>query len=92
MKDHRKNPMITARSMGDGMFLIPVSDDINKIRKIYRLNELGWFIWHNIDGAEDMDNLSLIISREFEVEKSLALKDARRFINDLIQAGAIIKE
>ena len=92
MKGYKKNSMVTARRMEDEMFLVPLSDDIKKIRKIYKLNELGWFIWQVIEDAEDLDDLSSIIAGEFDVETSLALKDAEKFIKELIQAGALSLE
>lgn len=92
MNRYRKNPMIVARMVDGHGFLIPLADDIQDMKKMYRLNPLGWFIWQVLDQVADLDALSDRISSEFDVDKTTALKDAENFIGHLINLGAIIEE
>lgn len=92
MKDYRKNPMVVARMVDGEGFLVPVADNMKEMRKIYKLNDLGWFIWQYVDRAADLDALSSLISLEFDVERAIARKDAQDFLEDLVRVGAFSEE
>ena len=92
MKGYKKDPKVVPRMVEGEGFLVPVADDMKEMRKIYKLNELGWFIWQCLDSAADLDELSYRISLEFEVERDLARKDAQDFLDGLVQVGAIFSE
>jgi len=90
MKGLIRNPMVVARKTEGERYLIPLADDLKEMRKIFRLNDLGWFIWRHLDSAEDLNALSSLISREFEVDQVTAHKDAEAFIEHLIQIKALL--
>ena len=92
MKGYYKNTMVVARMVDGEGFLVPVADDIKDMSKIYKLNDLGWFIWQCMDSAADLDELSNRISLDFDVEGSIARKDAQDFLEDLFRVGAIFSE
>ena len=92
MEGYRKNPMFVARQVeGDG-FLVPLAEDLKDIKKMHRLNDLGWYIWEHLEEVEEMKNLSSLISQEFEVDEATASRDAQVFLENLVNAGALIKE
>ncbi len=76
----------------DKGFLVPVSEDIREMRKVYRLNELGWFIWENLEKKEDPDGLASLISKEFSVGEAAALSDLSVFLNQLLCHGALLRK
>ena len=45
MKGYSKDIRVVARMVDGEGFLVPVADDMKEMRKIYKLNDLGWFIW-----------------------------------------------
>lgn len=92
MKGYCKDIRVVARMIDGEGFLVPVADDIKEMRKIYKLNEMGWFIWQCLDSAADLDELSYRISLEFYVERTIARKDAEDFLDGLIQVGAVFSE
>ena len=92
MKGYYKNIRVVARMVEGEGFLVPVADDMKEMRKIYKLNDLGWFIWQCLDSAADLDELSSLISLEFDVETALARRDAQDFLEGLDQVGAISSE
>ena len=92
MEGYRKNPMFVARRVeGDG-FLVPLAEDLKDIKKMHKLNDLGWYIWEHLGDVEDMENLSVLISQEFEVDEATASRDAQVFLKNLVDAGALIVE
>lgn len=92
MDGYRKNPMFVARRVeGDG-FLVPLAEDLKDIKKMHKLNDLGWYIWEQLGNVEDMKGLSAFISQEFEVDETTAARDAEAFLKNLVNAGALIME
>ncbi len=92
MEDYRKNPMFVARRVeGDG-FLVPLADDLKDITRMHKLNNLGWFIWENLEKVADIQDLSALIAREFDTDETTASRDAQVFLEDLVHAGALIAE
>jgi hypothetical protein len=91
MKNYRKNPLFVARKMMDQGFLVPVSEDIRDMRKVYRLNDLGWFVWENLDKKDDLKGLSALISGQFTVDKATARRDLSAFLNALVLTGALLR-
>lgn len=88
----RKNPMFVARMVEGEGYLVPVSPRGEEIRKVYRLNAVGWFLWQSIDGEEDLEGICAKISGEYDVEFEFALSDARKYIGDLVRIGALVSE
>ena len=87
-----KNPMIVARMVDGQRYLVPLAEDIRDMKKMYRLNHLGWFIWQVLDQVTDLDALSERISSEFDVAKITAFKDAKNFLKHLGNIGAILED
>lgn len=92
MKGIRKNPKVVARLHKGKGFLVPVSEKMDEMRKVFELNELGWLIWQRLDEADDLAALAEIITREFDVDADTALKDAEAFVDELLRVGALYGE
>ena len=92
MEGYRKNPMFVARRVEGEGFLVPLAEDLKDIKKMHRLNDLGWYIWEHLGKVEDVKNLSALISQEFEVDEATATRDAQIFLENLVHAGALMME
>ncbi|MBW1997348.1 MAG: PqqD family protein [Deltaproteobacteria bacterium] len=88
----KKNSMFVARMVNGEGYLVPVSHDREEIRKIYRLNDMGWAIWKSIDSAQDLADLCSRISEGYEVDIETALSDTRKFLEELLKLGALVLE
>jgi hypothetical protein len=91
MKNYRKNPLFVARKTMNQGFLVPLSENIRDMRKVYKLNDIGWFVWENLEKQSGLKGLSALISREFNVDKATACRDLSTFLNDLLLAGALLR-
>jgi len=88
MEGYRKNPMFVARRAERDHFLVPLAEDLKDIKKMHKLNDLGWFVWQRLEEAADVQHMSLLISQEFEVDRATALGDLKAFLKILEGRGS----
>ncbi|MBW2029122.1 MAG: PqqD family protein [Deltaproteobacteria bacterium] len=88
----QKNPMFVTRMVEGEGYLVPLSPRGEDIRKVYRLNPVGWFLWQSIDGEQDLEAICSEISRHYDVDSEVALSDARKYIEELLRIGALSSE
>ncbi len=74
----------TVREIGDEIIFIAEDGD-----ELHTLDEVGCFIWKNIDGNCSLMTILDRICNEYEVEKSRAVKDLEEFILKLNEKGLI---
>ena len=59
------------------------------ISSVDTINDMGVFIWNNIERVKDKDELLGLILDEYEVEKEVAKSDLDEFLGKLKQAEII---
>ena len=69
--------------------LIPMGDSNNHFNGIITINELGKFIWENIESSKDEEDLLHKILEEYEVEEKEAKEDLDEFLDKLRQVDII---
>ncbi len=92
MKGMSKNPRVVARKLKGRRYLVPVHEELDRMRKVFELNELGWFIWRRLEEAEDLGGLAGLIMDRFDVDSKTAFADARAFMDELVRVGALIRD
>ena len=68
--------------MGENI-LVPVGDSDTTFNGIASLNDMGVFIWQNIESAKDEEDLLQRILDEYEVDKDVAKADLDEFLGKL---------
>ena len=63
--------------------LIPMGDSNNHFNGIITINELGKFIWENLESSKDEEDLLHKILEEYEVEEKEAKEDLDEFLDKL---------
>lgn len=63
--------------------LVPINESTSSFNGLITVNELGKFIWENIESAKDEDELLQRILDEYEVERDVAKKDLDEFLQVL---------
>ena len=76
----------TASRIVDGEAVIVVLDKQQTIV----LNELGSRIWELVDGQKNIAELTQLITSEFDITSTEALKDINDFMEDLMQREVIL--
>ncbi len=77
------------REVMDENILVPVGNADTTFNGIASLNDIGVFIWNNIEKAKDEDELLEFILDEYEVEREVAKADLDEFLQVLKDAEII---
>ena len=73
------------RELGNEIIFIADAGD-----ELHSLDETGTFIWRNIDGSNSLSIILESICDEYEVERSRAEKDLKKFIRKLKEKGLVV--
>ncbi len=86
-----RNKNIVLRNIHDTYFLIDITDNYQDDKCVmYEINEIGKFIWENIDGKNGQDvvqNLHSIIIEEIEYQ--VIYNDVLEYVNVLLEKNFI---
>lgn len=63
--------------------LVPINESTSSFNGLITVNELGRFIWENIESSNDEDELLQRILDEYEVDKDVAKADLDEFLGKL---------
>ncbi len=78
-----KKSHFATRLVGEELILVPLTDRIADMNELFTLNEVGSFIWDNIDGKNNEEDIANAIVDNFEVDIDIARKDVAAFIQKL---------
>ncbi len=71
------------RQTGEELLLIPLKDNVADFNQYLTLNEVGAFIWENLEEGDDEATLVAKICTEFEANEDDVLEDLRAFLEKL---------
>ena len=77
-----KKDFILREIMGD-VVLVPINQSTSQFNGLIRVNELGKFIWENLEKVQDENDLLQLILDEYEVDRDVAKKDLDEFLQVL---------
>ena len=78
-----RSPSVVTRKTGNEYVLVPVANNIADMNSVYTLNETGAFIWEQIDGKRNIENIIELVTQEYEIDKASASKDVFDFIDNM---------
>ena len=73
------------RELGDELIIISENGS-----EMHTVDEIGSFIWKNINGKNTIQSIVDRICNEYEVKKQIAQKDLMNFIKSLINKKLIL--
>lgn len=85
-----RRPGIVARRIAGETILVPTRRRAREMA-LFTLNEVGSFVWEQLDGARDEDALVTAVTGEFEVDQKTAAADVAAFLRDL-RDGDLVQE
>lgn len=88
-KRFTKDPSIVSRKIAGEFILVPIKQKASDLDSIYTVNEIGSFIWEQIDVEKPLTEIRDLIVNEFEVSNEEAEKDLIEFLQQLEQVGAV---
>ena len=78
-----KKESYVCRNTGDELLLIPLKDNVADFNQYLTLNEVGAFIWENMDEGDDETTLVVKICAEFEANEDEVMNDLHAFLEKL---------
>lgn len=82
---YTKNSQCPVRNIGDGLVIMAPSGTTT-----HSLEDLGAFIWNQIDGQRDLQSILTAILDEYEVPEDTARADLAAFISQMLEAQLIL--
>ena len=86
----RKNENFVFRQIDDETILVPIKDNLGDMGSIYNLNEVGAFVWEQLDGHKTLSDINKMLTDEFDIPEGESEEDLIEFINQLKEIDAII--
>lgn len=74
---------MAAKVVGKETVLVPLKENVAELSEMFTLNEVGSFIWEQLDSAASLDELVDAVVAEFEVDKETAAADVTAFVSEL---------
>ena len=72
------------RQIGDEQLLVPIRTDPSQEMAVFRLNEVGAFLWQALGEPMTLESLGSRLAAEFEIGAKQAVADVRPFIEQLL--------
>ena len=85
----QKNENFVFRQIDDETILVPIKDNLGDMGSIYNLNEVGAFVWEQLNGEVSLADIKHMILDKFEVSEREADADLSDFVNQLKEIDAI---
>lgn len=77
----------TCRQLGEEtIFLSPAGDEIHS------LDEVGTFLWEQMDGHHDLQQVLDVLCDEYDVEPDVARVDLIEFVRELVERKLLLVE
>jgi len=77
------SPSIVTRKTGNEYVLVPVTNNIADMNSVYTLNETGAFIWEQINGKRNVEEIISLLTDEYEIDNRKAEDDVFSFIDNM---------
>jgi hypothetical protein len=81
--------VVTREIIGETI-LVPIQGKLADMQRIFTLNDVGAYIWSNLDGEKDLEKICQGLEATFEVGREQAESDLKDFISELMDAELIL--
>lgn len=86
----RQSSQVAFRQIGDECLLVPIRTRPDEEMAVFRLNEVGAFLWKALARPATEEALCKLLATEFQVERGQARKDISAFI-ELLRTKDLIE-
>jgi hypothetical protein len=83
---------IVSRRIGEEIILDPVHARGDDVDSIYSLNEVGARIWKLLDGTRTLEEISSVVTNEYDVAAGEAKRDVEEFVSRLEELGLLTRK
>ncbi len=82
----KRSDHVVTRKIGEELVLVPVSGERGDLEVIFRLDQVGAFIWERLAEETTSEELTASIVENFDVTAERAGQDLAAFLADLKEA------
>lgn len=84
-----RNPDFVFRKIIEETILVPIHMDVAEMDCIYTLNEVGAFLWQQLETPLSFPQLQQCMLDEYDVVPALLAADLKMFLDEMQTIGAI---
>ena len=81
-----RNEKCPVREIGNGLVIMAPTGDVT-----HSLEDLGAFIWNQLDGRQDLATVLRAVMEEYDVTYEVAEADLQVFVSELLGAEVILQ-
>jgi hypothetical protein len=74
---------VVTRKTGNEYVLVPITNNIADMNSVYTLNETGAFIWEQINGNRNVEEIISKLTNEYDIDQQKAENDVFDFIENM---------
>ena len=74
------------RTVGDNSVVIALGERAKEFNAMISLNEVGAFLWKQLENGAEEQGLVLALLNKYEVDEEIAKKDVKKFVEKLQEA------
>jgi coenzyme PQQ synthesis protein D (PqqD) len=86
---YMQSESVVARVIAGETLIVPVRGGVGDLASIYSLNELGTFLWRQLQPAKTCEELVNLVLDEYEVTAEMAEQDVRMFLEEIKDVGLV---
>ena len=86
---YQRNPEFIFRLIAEEAVLVPIHNDLADMNCIYSLNEVGAFIWSNLDKFSTSEELHAALQAEYAADEAVIKADLEHFLREMTSIDAI---
>jgi hypothetical protein len=94
-----KYPKLSGQSVvvvSDKQASYPVSEGVTVFNTatgvFYSLNSVGALVWHLVQKPQRIEDINLVILREFDIDPGVCLSDLLELLQDMANSGLLVIE
>lgn len=77
------------RKIGEQAMAVPTGSRTSEIHGMIALSESGVLLWQALEKGADIETLADIMTENYDVERSAAISDIKKFLDGLKEQGAL---
>jgi hypothetical protein len=89
VEKYSRNPDFIFRKIVDEAVLVPIHQNVADMDCLYTLNDVGAFIWDQLETPRTKDDLLAAILNEYAADPQVLLADLDRFIAEMTAIGSL---
>jgi hypothetical protein len=86
-----RNPNFIFRKVVEEMVLIPIHKNVVDMDSIYTLNDLGAFLWEQLEQPHTIEQLKVIVMETYDADAVKVESDLKMFLGEMSEINAVKK-